>query len=79
MNFQGHVENGVIVLDGAVNLPNGVQVRVEIIPTELIAKNSESVPCTQFNHYESIIGAITDLPEDFASQHDHYIHGIPKQ
>jgi hypothetical protein len=28
---------------------------------------------------EDWIGSIDDLPEDFAVNHDHYIHGAPKR
>jgi hypothetical protein len=30
MTYQGHIKNGVAVLDDAVRLPDGTQVRVEV-------------------------------------------------
>ena len=32
MNYQGHVEGGVIVLDEQVDLPEGTLVRIEAMP-----------------------------------------------
>ena len=29
--------------------------------------------------YAQFIGIFDDLPEDFAEQHDHYIHGTPRK
>lgn len=40
MSFQGHIENGVVVLDEPVSLPNGTVVRVE--PVESSRKRAES-------------------------------------
>lgn len=32
MTYQGHIENGQIVLDDAVQLPDGARVLIELIP-----------------------------------------------
>lgn len=32
MTLLGHIENGAVVLDDAVDLPEGAQVRIEVIP-----------------------------------------------
>jgi len=34
MTLLGHIENGVVVLDDAADLPEGAQVRIELIPAE---------------------------------------------
>jgi hypothetical protein len=31
MSFQGHIENGAVVLDEPVSLPNGTVVRIELV------------------------------------------------
>jgi predicted DNA-binding antitoxin AbrB/MazE fold protein len=79
MTYQGHFEDGIIVLDEPVELPDGAKVRVELLPSENAAQKAESPRGNHYKHYESIIGAIDDLSEDFAAQHDHYIHGTPKK
>lgn len=79
MTIEGHVENGQIVLHGDVSLAEGVRVRVELLPRDGTKRVDEPSPTTQFDHYKEVIGAIDDLPSDFAAEHDHYIHGTPKQ
>ena len=79
MTVLGHIENGVIVLDEPAELPNGVKVRVELLTSVEAAGAPQSRPGTPFEHYQAIIGAIDDLPKDFAAQHDFYIHGTPKK
>jgi hypothetical protein len=79
MTYQGHFQNGVIVLDDAAILPDGVKVRVEILPSDVARIEPPSKPRTHYEHYQSIIGIFDDLPTDFAAQHDHYIHGTPKK
>jgi hypothetical protein len=67
MSFQGHIENGAVVLHQPVSLPNGTPVRVEVI----------SSPKTLAERFKSIIGAAVDLPDDMAKNHDHYLHDRP--
>jgi hypothetical protein len=71
MQYQGHVANGVIVLDGDTALPEGMVVRIEPITGE--------PPRTLADKFQNVIGKATSLPADMAAQHDHYIHGTPKQ
>jgi hypothetical protein len=78
MTIDGHIENGQIVLNQEISLPEGMKVRVELLSEVETAQETAVPPGTQFEHYQSVIGAIHDLPADFAAQHDHYIHGTPK-
>lgn len=77
MTISGHVENGMIVLDQSIPLVDGTRVRVEVLSgtTEVASGNAP----TLLERYSSIVGAVEDLPEDFARNHDHYLHGQPKQ
>jgi hypothetical protein len=77
MTIEGHVENGRIILHGDVPLAEGMRVRVELLSGN--TPESPSSAGTQFDHYQAVIGAIDDLPSDFAARHDHYIHGTPKE
>lgn len=79
MTLLGHIENGMIVLDEATTLPDGMKVRVAIVPVGSEASTTEGQPKTLYERYQSIIGAAEGLPADFAEQHDHYIHGTPKR
>jgi len=70
MSFEGHIQNGVVVFDEPVAVPEGTAVRVEVIAP---------LRKTLAERFKNIIGAGVDLPEDLAKNHDHYLHGTPKQ
>ena len=69
MTIQRTVVNGVIVPDNGQPLPEGA--RVEIVLTDNATPTL--VGLLKF------AGALSDLPADFAAEHDHYIHGTPKR
>ena len=71
MSLPGHIENGVVVFDEPVSLPDGTAVRVEPVP-EVPRK-------TLAERFQNVIGAGIDLPDDMAKNHDEYLHGTPKQ
>lgn len=70
MTHRGHIENGSVVLDEAVVLPDGTKVRVESF-----AESGKTLA----ERFGDVIGCISDLPSDMAENHDHYIHGTPKR
>ncbi len=65
------VQNDTIKLP--VHVPDGT--RVDITLPEPPMKSRENARAWM----EKYIGCIKDLPEDFAAEHDHYIHGTPKR
>jgi len=70
--FIGTVVNGVVVLQSGDAIPEGTQVRVvEIEP--------EAAPEPLGKRLLKFAGTIPGLPPDMAENHDHYIHGKPKQ
>jgi hypothetical protein len=70
MTLEGRVENGGIVIDPAILLPDGARVRIEVIsPTEP----------TLFDRIGHLAGKAKHLPPDAAEQHDHYLYGTPKK
>jgi len=66
MGYVGKVRKGTVVLPPEANLPEGTTVRVE--PVETLAARLKDV-----------IGAVQEMPPDWAENHDHYIHGAPKK
>ena len=71
MTIRGHIENGVVVFDEPTSVPDGTEVRVEVLepkPRKTLAER-----------FANSIGAAKNLPSDLAAQHDHYIHGTPKK
>jgi hypothetical protein len=76
MTYRGHVKNGQIALDEPVQLPEGAQVNVEVVENGQAAP-SEGAP-TIWEKLLEIAGTV-EGPEDWAENHDHYIHGTPKR
>jgi hypothetical protein len=72
MTFDGIVRNGTIMLEEGASLPEGTRVKIVAEPAEEGAKPT-LIGLLKY------AGAAKDLPEDFAAQHDHYIHGMPKR
>jgi hypothetical protein len=79
MTINGHVENGQIVLDESVPLTEGMKVRVELLAVEAEQPADGNLGPTLYDQLKPIIGIVKDLPSDFARNHDHYIHGLPKK
>jgi len=78
MVYDGHVQNGVVVVDDPIKLPDGMKVKVEFI-----APSSELQPAapgpTLYDQLAPLVGAAKGLPPDLASNHDVYLHGQFKQ
>ena len=75
MSYIGTVnEQGTVTLPPEAQLSPGAKVRVDV----LISKPAKpAVPIGQ--KLLAVSGAVKDWPEDFAGNHDHYLHGTPKQ
>jgi hypothetical protein len=72
MQLMGTVRQGVVVLDNGSTLPDGTRV-------EVVVKSTDDQPGTLREVLLRSAGCMSDLPADFAEQHDHYIHGTPKR
>ena len=70
--YEGKVENGVVVLDNGDCLPEGTRVRVLTVDPAPIAE-------TLGQRLLKFAGTAKGLPSDMAENHDHYIHGRPKK
>jgi hypothetical protein len=76
MFYRGHVENGVIVVDDPVALPEGAPVRFALaVDAEDRADDRE----TFADRFAEVMGQAKSLPEDAAENHDHYLYGLPKK
>ena len=73
MELHGTFENGVIVLDAGCELNQGD--RVEILKVV----EPENPKLTLRARMRWMVGAISDLPQDFSREHDHYIHGTARR
>jgi hypothetical protein len=75
MSYRGRIKGGVVVLDDPADLPEGAEVRVDLVTPSV--SQMDAVP-TLYEQLKEFVGTVQGLPEDFAQQHDHYIHGRPK-
>jgi hypothetical protein len=77
MSLEGRIHNGTVVFNEPVPLPEGTRVLVEPLPA------SPSLPETPgaslLDSLGDVVGAVDDLPEDLAQNHDHYLYGTPKR
>lgn len=80
MVYRGHVENGLIQLDGAVVLPEGAAVRIELAVER--EDYDASAPPVE-DELRALWADVPDaewrrLPADLTDHLDHYVYGTPK-
>ncbi len=71
MELHGTVQNGVVVFDNNLSLPDGTRVSITVEETEREETLGDVL--------KKYAGCMTGLPPDMAEQHDHYLHGTPKR
>ena len=74
MVYRGHVENGMVRLDDAPVLPDGMEVEVHLL-AENAAKEGEGEPASLLERLKDVVGKAEGLPPDLAENHDYYLHG----
>jgi hypothetical protein len=67
----------VIILDDQVHLPEGAMVKVQIDLTTKDESPTDELP-TLADTMKDFIGVLEDLPEDAATNHDHYLYGTQR-
>ena len=67
MTCRGTVSGGVIVPEQGVSLPEGAEVRIEVVEPRT----------TLGQRLMKFAGTAKGLPKDMARNHDHYLHGQP--
>ena len=76
MTYHGHIENGQVIFNEEVNLPNGTEVTVFV---RAKGKDGEEEVPTLYEQLEPFIGKIDGLPPDASQNIDHYLYGHPKK
>jgi hypothetical protein len=72
MTYVGKIQNGVVVLPPEAHLPEGTEVRVELL--ELTAEDDPLLATLM-----RLSKPRPDWPEDFVENHGHYTSGEPKR
>lgn len=75
MSFEGTVIDGKVVFDAPSVFPDGTRVEVHLPAAS--PDMPQAVPLGKL--LNRLAGLATDLPADFADEHDHYIHGTPRR
>ncbi len=78
MVYRGHVVNGLVKLDEPVHLPEGAEVKVELVPSTDESCVEAEIP-TLYERLRSLAGAVKGLPPDMSVNVDHYLYGSPKR
>lgn len=78
MVVRGHISRGAVILDKPVAVPDGTPVEVTVLGAAVIDPSEDDVP-TLYERMKSFLGTAESLPEDAASQVDHYLYGLPKR
>lgn len=72
MSLTGHVQNGVVVFDGPITLPEGTEVEVAVRDSILDCRPS------LWDRLHDVVGKADGLPADASTRIDHYLtHGLP--
>lgn len=77
MTYQGHIENGKVVFDGAPVLAEGTPVVVTVVE-KAIEPSEREIP-TLYERMKPFLGTVEGLPEDASQNIDHYLYGHPKK
>ena len=78
MNLEGHIENGHVVFNTPVALPNGTKVTVSVQQQSTASDPGDEFP-SLFDRLKSVAGKAKGLPDDLAINHDHYLHRQQKR
>lgn len=78
MTHRGKVKNGVVVLDDPSALPEGAEVSVRPLKGARRCAN-RGRQRSLYERFKPFVGIAKGLPPDLAKNHDHYLHGRPKQ
>ena len=73
MTYQGHIENGKVVLDAAPALADGTPVVVTVVVGA--SAREEREPQSLYERMKPIIGIAKDLPPDASSRIDEILYG----
>ena len=75
MSYRGHVKDGLVVLDTPGLLPEGAEVRIEVVSSEKEGPLLDEKGETLGDKLMKFAGRAVGLPEDAAVNHDHYLYG----
>ena len=79
MVYRGHVENGLIRLEDAPILPEGVEVEVRLLAEDASSGGLKRMSSSIYETLKDFVGMADGLPASMSINHDHYLYGVPKR
>ncbi len=78
VRFVAHFDGKSLLPDEPVDLPTDKPLHVTV---EEVGSRVDAAPLNLAEWLETIVAetGLVDGPEDWASQHDHYLYGAPKE
>ncbi len=70
MTYKGHIQDGAVVFEGPVCLPEGAKVEVAIREDD-----TAPIPQTMAERFADLISSDNDLPPDAAGSKRRYLYG----
>jgi hypothetical protein len=82
MTLHGTVQNGVVVFQDGITIPDGTL--VTIVPAPRVSEVAAEKDTRTIGQKLADLGRWVEtqpcnLPEDLAENHNHYLHGLPKK
>jgi hypothetical protein len=78
VTYRGLIKNGVVVFEEQPNLPDGVEVTVDVVAVATFLGESDSHP-TLYERLQPVVGQAKGLPPDAARNVDDYLYGKTKE
>jgi len=79
MTYQGHVENGTVVLDTPATLPEGAKVEIAVRESPAPSRDAQYFVEWVVDLANSIPEEdVKKMPTDGSINHDHYLYGTRK-
>lgn len=75
MTLRGHIENGVVVLDDPIDLPDGSRVQCELTALDTPQQTLPETHTGMFADLMDFAGSVKGAPPDGSRNHDQYLYG----
>lgn len=75
MTYRGYIQNGAVVLDDPIDLPEGCNVRCELVAIETSQPCSPAGGGGLYADLMEFAGTIKGTPADGSRNHDDYLYG----
>ncbi|MDZ4861419.1 MAG: hypothetical protein SGI88_20800 [Candidatus Hydrogenedentes bacterium] len=72
MTYRGRIQNGAVVLDDPIDLPDGSRVQCELISLDASQSSGSNSHDSMYSDLMEFAGFIKGTPSDASRNHDYY-------